>query len=148
MTTCCQDCGATRQQDARFCTACGRPIVAAQRPTGTLRPETIQLFAGRGADHYLRTFSRMYPDGSMALKPSWNWAAFLFGAFWLLYRGLLLETLAIWGVVGAFGLAHVPLWPLAVIGQGIFGDALYFLALQRRVRRAALADRRASAAEV
>src|SRR4051812_13227163 len=146
MMTSCQGCGTTPVRDARFCTACGRPTGAETLPTGaetqptgtargltgTLTPETIQLLGGRGADHYVRAFGRMYPDGSVALKPSWNWAAFLLGALWLLYRGLFLEAFVIWGVVGAFGLAHVPLWPLAMIGQGIFGNAIYFRALERR----------------
>jgi hypothetical protein len=113
-----------------------QPTGAARELTGTVTPETIQLLAGRSADHYVRAFGRMYPDGSVALKPSWNWAAFLFGALWLLYRGLLLEAFAIWSVVGAFGVAHVPLCPLAMLGQGIFGNAIYFRALERRTRRA------------
>jgi hypothetical protein len=136
MTTSCQGCG-TRQEAARFCTACGRPTGALPQPPRTLTPDSIRRLAGRRADYYVRAFERMFPAGRVALKPSWNWAAFLGSVFWMLYRGLFLEAVVLLSVELLFSFVHLPVWPALLVGQGIFGNAVYLLALERRARRAA-----------
>jgi len=137
MTTSCQGCGTIRLIDARFCTACGQPTGAARQTTRTLTPDAIRRLAGRRADYYVRAFERMFPAGTVALKPSWNWAAFFGNVLWMLYRGLFLEALVLLSFELLLGFAHLPLWPALMVGQGIFGNAIFFLALERRARRAA-----------
>ena len=137
MTSDCRSCGSSNERTARFCGGCGfavRPVAA--RSNGALTPDTIRRLAGRRGDYYVRAFARMFPAGAVGLKPSWNWAAFLGSIFWLLYRGLFLEALVLLSFELLFGFAHLPLWPALLVGQGIFGNAIYFLALERRARRA------------
>lgn len=43
----------------------------------------IKAFVGQKADYYLPRFRRMTRSGR---NTSWNWAAFIFGPLWLLYR--------------------------------------------------------------
>lgn len=45
--------------------------------------EDMVAFVGSNSSYYLPRFSRMSRNGSFA---SWNWAAFLFTPYWLLYR--------------------------------------------------------------
>ena len=137
MTSDCRSCGSSNERIARFCRECGSAISpVATGPTGALTPALVRQLAGRRADYYVQAFARMFPDGTVALKPSWNWAAFLGSVFWMLYRGLFLEAFVLLSFELLFGLAHLPLWPALMVGQGIFGNAIYFLALERRARRA------------
>ena len=55
----------------------------------------------------------------------------------MLYRGLFLEGLVLLSFELLFGFVRLPLWPLLLVSQGVFGNAIYFLALERRARRAA-----------
>ncbi len=137
MTSLCRSCGASQERIGRFCGQCGEAIAAVGAgPSRGLTPEAIRRLAGRRADYYLRTFGRMFPAGTVRLKPSWNWAACLGGVFWMLYRGLYVEALALLSFELLFGFAHLPLWPALLVAQGLFGNAIYFLALERRARRA------------
>ena len=139
MTNECRGCGSSNVQTARFCGACGfaiRPVAAG--PIAVLTPDAIRRLVGRHADYYVRTFDRMFSTGTVRLKPSWNWAAFLGSFLWLLYRGLFVEALVLLSFELLLGFAHLPLWPLLLVGQGVFGNAVYFLALERRARRAML----------
>ena len=148
MARACESCGTNSASGARYCTRCGRALLPIDRPPSRLTPVTIHLQAGRRADYYVRAFSRMYPTGVVTLKPSWNWAAFCFGFAWMLYRGLYLEGIALLASLTVVGFRDLPLWPLFMLGQGIFGNALYFLALDRRRRRSGQTAGKASASEV
>jgi len=148
MTRACASCGTNSAYGARYCTRCGQPLLPIDRPPSRLTPVTIHLLAGRRADYYVRAFSRMYPTGTVTLKPSWNWAAFFFGFVWMLYRGLFFEGIGLLVSLSLLGFWHLPLWPLFILGQGIFGNAIYFLALERRRRRSGSTTGEAPASEV
>jgi hypothetical protein len=83
------------------------------RPTGT------------NAAHYERAFAQFDAGGS---KVAWNWAAFLLGALWYLYRGMWAKAL-IYVAVAFFsgGMLAIPVW----IYGGLMGTYDYYL-LQRR----------------
>ena len=132
----CRSCGTNHERTARFCGECGEAISeVGNGPTRVLTPDAIRRLAGSRSDYYIRAFFRMFPAGAVGLKPSWNWAAFFGGVFWMFYRGLFLEALALLSLELLFAFAHLPLWPALLIGQGVFGNAIYFLALERRARR-------------
>jgi hypothetical protein len=133
----CQNCPEKIEANTRFCGGCGRPV--GDPPVAPLTPEIVRKMSQRGADYYAAAFARMFPTGAVTLKPGWNWAAALGGPFWLLYRGLFLETAAILAFDLLLNRLHLPLWPLQMIAQGIFGNAIYFLALERRAQRKAIA---------
>ena len=138
MTSECRSCGASQERGgARFCHQCGGAMAeVGTGPRRALTPEAIRRFAGRRSDYYVRAFGLMFPDGTVGLRPSWNWAAFFGGGLWMLYRGLFGEALVLLSFELLLGFAHLPLWPALLVGQGVFGNALYFLSLERRARRA------------
>jgi hypothetical protein len=130
----CQDCELTSPNDARYCVHCGKRL---PEPTGHLTAELVLLWtAGSRGRQYAALFERLFPTGEASFKPSWSWAACLV-PLWMIYRRLYLAWLLVVATSVLLGVAEVPLWPLLWIGQGLFGNALYFLALERRARRAA-----------
>ena len=101
----CYNCGTIVYEDDKFCVKCGAPVKPRQEANpdlpGFLRTpphsdaapnevptqnftEELNLFVGPRASVY----SRKWEDNS-----HWNWAAFLFGGYWLLYRGMYLFLL-------------------------------------------------------
>lgn len=78
--------------------------------------------ADTGLDVYYRErFAQFDRNGSTA---SWNWAAFLFGAFWYFSKGLWAKALLI--IFVAFlsgGFLGIPLW----IYGGVMGNYDYYL---------------------
>lgn len=82
-------------------------------------------------DVYRDTFKR-FDDAGGQWVATWNWAAFVFGVFWYLYRGMWVKAL-IYLVVGGF-LAAVTggfLSPLIWIAIGLLGNYdLYLLERQ------------------
>ncbi|THF70718.1 DUF2628 domain-containing protein [Deinococcus sp. Arct2-2] len=63
---------------------------------------------------YEETFRRFDREGGRWLA-TWNWAAFVFGVFWYLYRGVWVKALiyfAVIFIVSAItgGIATIPLW--------------------------------------
>jgi hypothetical protein len=139
----CTQCGTRTPSDAdnaRFCAGCG---AAVPRPGGaafaatmiapTLTAELVDQLAGPSGAYYARTFARLFPGGAVSFKPSWNWSAALAGPFWLIYRRLYVELLVITVLQLGLGAAGVPA-PVEWLGSALFGNALYFMALERRVR--------------
>ncbi|MEK4508528.1 DUF2628 domain-containing protein [Paenibacillus sp. FSL K6-2524] len=101
----CYNCGTIINEEDKFCVKCGAIVKPRQdveanipaflRPTehnGEIQHESntrdfaeeLKLFVGSRAEVY----SRKCRDNSR-----WNWAAFLFGGYWMLYRGMYLYLL-------------------------------------------------------
>jgi hypothetical protein len=130
----CEECEQVSPNDAKYCVHCGKKL---SPPNGQLTPELVILWtAGSRGPQYAKLFERLYPRGEISLKPSWSWAAFLV-PFWMIYRRLYLEWLLFLAVDTFLGATGVDFWPLTFIVQGLFGNALYFMALERRARRTA-----------
>jgi hypothetical protein len=131
----CPDCERTNPDDGRYCVHCGASLT---RPDGELTPAQIILWSKRRGAAYALIFARLFPRGEISLKPSWSWAAALV-PFWMIYRRLYLEWLLFIFTEMLLGAADVWISPLVWILQGMLGNALYFLALERRARREAQA---------
>jgi hypothetical protein len=129
----CAACEQTNPDDSRYCVHCGANL---SEPDGQLTPAQIILWSKRRGPAYARVFSRLFPRGEISFKPSWNWAAALV-PFWMIYRGLYFEWLLFLLTALLLGAAEVSISPLSWILQGLFGNALYFMALERRARREA-----------
>jgi hypothetical protein len=108
----CHACGASGLGGAqKFCPHCG----AAQKKAG-VRP------LPSGVDSYYRSeFSKIAEENGYTGK--FNWAAFLFGAFWGLYRGLWLPSLiAIVGGIPTAGVVTIAYWFIF----GFRGNLMYY----------------------
>ncbi|GGH37395.1 DUF2628 domain-containing protein [Paenibacillus segetis] len=101
----CYNCGTNVYEDDKFCVKCGAIVKPRQESNpdvpGFLRTTThvdqetnepatqnlaedLKLFVGPRASVYARKWEE---------NSHWNWAAFLFGGYWLLYRGMYLYLL-------------------------------------------------------
>ncbi|HEY5996233.1 MAG TPA: DUF2628 domain-containing protein, partial [Candidatus Deferrimicrobiaceae bacterium] len=144
----CPACGREGRSGASYCEGCGRPLASGEPPRDPAGPAEgwrsaaafpaeadIVCFVGEKSGYYLGKF-RSFQVGRMeAFAPTWNWSAFLFGAWWFLYRKMYLWAL------GAFFLTLVPaLGFLAHIACGIVGNYLYYRHAGDRIREAAAAN--------
>jgi len=100
----CGKCGAPAMADSAFCRACGAPLAA----SGTAA-DPFALFVGQ---NYARYQSRWAACDKRGSTYSWNWAAFLFGLFWLAYRKMYLNAGILLGIAclesAATYLFHLP----------------------------------------
>jgi hypothetical protein len=98
------------------------------------------------SDYYVRQFSRIREKGGFAV--SWNWPAFFFGMFWLVYRGMYLyAVLAFVGWIPIHGLALMVLgeseavyWGTTLVVMVVIGavaNALYLRHVTQRIAREA-----------
>lgn len=80
--------------------------------------------------HYQHKFARIDAEGG-SFVALWNWPAFLFGAFWYLFKGMWAKALLIFFVaLLSGGLLGIPLW----IYTGVAGTYDYYL-LKRRQKQ-------------
>lgn len=101
-------------------------------------PADLRAFVGPRADYYLERFARFHPGGVDRFVVTWNWAAFLGGFWWFLYR-----RMYVYFLIALFG-AMVPYAGLVVwFGGALAGNYLYYGEVRRRVRdiKAAAAGR-------
>jgi hypothetical protein len=121
--------------EARFCGFCGAAAGAkAMKSDGArLTPEIVLALAGRGGEYYAKKLCDLFPSGSTSLKLSWNWAAALV-PFWLLYRRLYLAWLGFTALAVILGHVHPALPWLVPIAEGLLGNALFLMALERQAR--------------
>ncbi|WP_178075833.1 DUF2628 domain-containing protein [Paenibacillus oralis] len=104
----CSNCGTILEKEDKFCAGCGTPIKTRHNEPAALTPyaksgaapetagkdspppefgvplEELELFIGKRAGAYFQKWREDH---------RWNWPAFLFGGFWLLYRGMYLYWL-------------------------------------------------------
>lgn len=152
----CTNCGHTLQDNQNFCGQCGQRIDAGNstsyhRPqnitetqTKGVSEEELSWFIGRNADVYLQKWRR---------NSRWNWPAFLFDAYWLMYRKMYLYCvfyLIIWFVWSNVIVASVfsewnpiespGLLPLVLViccipkpVLGIFANKLYLYQAKRKI---------------
>jgi len=152
----CTNCGHTLQDNQNFCGQCGQRIDAGNstsyhRPqnitetqTSGVSEEELSWFIGKNADVYLQKWRR---------NSRWNWPAFLFDAYWLMYRKMYLYCvfyLIIWFVWSNMIVASVfsewnpiespGLLPLVLViccipkpVLGIFANKLYLHQAKRKI---------------
>ncbi|GIP52743.1 zinc ribbon domain-containing protein [Paenibacillus vini] len=107
----CSNCGTKLLEDDKFCVSCGSPVNPREETAPADNPyyapqssgsvgyaagagnrgrdtepteEDFALFVGKKADEYLSIWNQ---------DRRWNWPAFLFGGYWMLYRGMYLYLL-------------------------------------------------------
>jgi len=137
----CTNCGASLERSASFCGYCGtsltkasaagtqgpafrQPALVAAGPAaaGASAPPATSLSDSDLKPYYQQAFAEIDAKGAQASP--WNWAAFLFGAFWYFYRGLWAKGLLyILACISTGGLAQVVLF----IYAGKFGTNDFYL---------------------
>ena len=125
----CATCGSTTNIDEKFCRSCGSGIdaaAAAVRDEGTQKD--LAVFIGKNAEKYLPKFRSFTAGGRDSFRVTWNWPAFFFSFWWMLYRKMYL-----WALLALF-LGCVPFLGLVLmVVFGISGNYLYFLHAKKRV---------------
>ncbi len=147
MTKACNSCGRALEDDASFCSGCGKPFqqeepepasepTSASASASTAIPSSIPpeqqdwiKFLGPGAEYYLAQFGSFQHDGNDQFSLTWNWYPFLFGWLWFLYRKMYLYAAAF--AVGPFltiallrgGMEILLMWGLAA---GALSNYLYY----------------------
>lgn len=126
----CTKCGREIPDGTTFCGGCGTPVTAAAAaPEGAL--DEIALFVGKKAEYYKAVFRKFNVRGVETFAPTWNWCAFLFTFWWMLYRKLYL-----WALVWIL-LTFIPFFGLVFwIAAGIVGNYLYYRHVTARIREA------------
>ncbi|MGI6450139.1 MAG: DUF2628 domain-containing protein [Desulfitobacteriia bacterium] len=98
--------------------------------------EKATLFIGKNIDKYKNAWSKNN-------KISWNWASFLFGTAWMVYRKMyatfvifFIVEMVIGAILAALEINYLFFTiPLKII-FGLFGNHLYFMHFNRKVRKA------------
>jgi len=93
------------------------------------------MFVGDNASYYINKFSKIKQSGN---KGSWNWSAFIFCTYWLIYR-----KMYTWGfVVAGIGLATSSMAISGFIGTGlsiyigIMGNSIYLNHIEKELAEA------------
>ncbi len=146
----CSKCGAQITEEAAFCVACGTAVLRSTKSQQTQpsvqiasseSDEALKIFIGKNYDYFLRKWEIAEKKKS---KLSWNWAAFLLGSFWMVYRKMYLYFWIFIGVIiveiffeYAFGFPNeltnaINLSIALTIGQ--VGNSLYKLHAEKKVK--------------
>lgn len=101
------------------------------------REERRGFYIQKNIDYYINKFSKMQMSGSSI---SWNWCAFLFSSYWLIYRKMykefavvaVLEVILI-PIVGSFISMVNSLAIVVNILVGLYGNNLYMKHIDRLI---------------
>jgi hypothetical protein len=119
----CTKCGRDLPENAAYCSNCGAPA-APTDSGGTAAGSSLDdvgLFVGKNAEYYRAKFRKFDVRGVETFAPTWNWAAFLFTFWWMLYRKLYLWAF-LWLVLTFIPYLGLVFW----IAAGITGNYLYY----------------------
>ena len=112
----------------------------------------VEQFESEGEYYYIKAFKRLDKTG----KHTWNWAAFLFGSQWMLYRKMYLYSCLF--LVISVMLSPLPIilskhllliksesddilsimiffWFIPNVLLGYFGNAVYYKAIEKRIQK-------------
>lgn len=134
----CTSCGAAAQNNNRFCGKCGAPLASKETSPSystPLTPSPIQYitpnFAGL-SQYYQSEFAAIAQSGER-YQGKWNWAAFFFGAFWALTKGLWVPALiAFVGSIFTGGIVGLIYWFIL----GARGNYMYYRKITRNLNPA------------
>jgi hypothetical protein len=149
----CSKCGAPCDSSFAYCTKCGNRLIAPQSLTETYPPvsntipqnqqkpfnvneqefaldEDIVPLIGPKTEYYVPKFKSLMQGNK---KTSWNWCAFLFGPYWMIYRKIYtygVATLLIFFVLALIGGSILAF--AGYIACGVLGNYLYLMSLEKR----------------
>lgn len=88
----------------------------------------FENFIGKNSDQYLSDFRKFNVDGRDKFVLTWNWAAFFFGFWWILYR-----KLYVWALI-AFFLLFIPFWIfVSSIVYGVCANYIYYKHAKKKI---------------
>lgn len=124
----CRYCGKNIEDNDRFCMVCGKPTgiqpqADNEQPhsNADYQPDSTAVeLVGKNTNYYISQFQKLKWNNK---RVSWNWAAFLTGACWLVYRKLYLWALG-YIVVNLLLLAEGANIILMVV-EGLFANYIY-----------------------
>ncbi|MGA7594418.1 MAG: pilin [Gallionella sp.] len=163
----CPKCGASNEDAATFCKACGEVLPlpsekfqqAQDRRDGTAIGEYYRAVLGpKNQDYYLGQFALFDAEGKTGA--SWHWPAFFVTFYWLLYRKMWLAALVyfilpslLYWLVGAIagalphGATIKAVWNLAYLAGILFLPPMYANALYYNHCKKMIAAARAASAD-
>lgn len=158
----CGQCGARAEEGAKFCSHCGHAFwgrdsyTAGDSSAGRKAKRSFEngmnslfyfleqndyipyeeeenLFIGQKTEYYRGKFNEMR---LLNQKVSLNWAALIFGVFWMLYRkmyGVAVGAIVLTVLAGLLGAAGGAVSLVLTVCYGLFGNYLYMMTVQKRV---------------
>ena len=157
MAKLCKNCGAWVDDGDKFCEHCGNNLSAVDDPVVVeAEPEIVdaeiiapprryespaadarevrERLVGTKTEYYLPHFEKFETLNSFT---SWNWAAFFFGGYWMLYRKMYALGAVLFVVTELLALLDVGgLNLLLSIGVGVVGNYLYMKDINSRTDKA------------
>jgi uncharacterized protein DUF2628 len=119
----CPFCSEEILEGAIKCKHCGEVLKKDEYArVATERAKIIKDY-GRFTTHYQEVFKQI-DEKNGSFRPKWNWAAFLFGFFWYLSKGMWVKGLVMIAITFAF--SGVPVLFFWLYG-GIAGNFDYYL---------------------
>jgi hypothetical protein len=96
--------------------------------TTEVTEEEFSSFIGKNAENYIRKFRKFNVDGVDKFALTWNWPAFFFGFWWLLYR-----KLYVWALI-SFLLLIIPYWFfLSSFVYGAIANYIYYKHVKKKI---------------
>lgn len=104
----CPNCGKgiNVEHNAKYCPLCGNAIQVG--PAYSSKGKILPGYSNE-SPYYQRRFNE-FDDNNGAFKPTWNWAAFFFGFFWYLFKGLYAKAFIVLGIGFVFAFIPFPLF--------------------------------------
>ena len=157
MAKLCKNCGAWVEDDDRFCEHCGNNLSSVDDPVVIdVEPEVVEAeiimpskrydspaadarevrerLIGSKTEYYLPRFEKMETLNSFT---DWNWAAFFFGFWWMLYRKMYVFGAVALVVTELLSMLTIPgLGLLVSLAVGVVGNFLYMKDINNRTDKA------------
>ena len=157
MAKLCKNCGAWVEDDDRFCEHCGSNLSCVDEPVIIdAEPEVVEAeiimppkrydspaadarevrerLIGSKTEYYLPRFEKMETLNSIT---DWNWAAFFFGFWWMLYRKMYVFGAVALVVTELLSMLTIPgLGLLVSLAVGVVGNYLYMKDINNRTDKA------------
>ncbi|MCC3866583.1 zinc-ribbon domain-containing protein [Terrisporobacter mayombei] len=150
----CTECGKENQATSSFCNSCGKPLKKVELSKNNSQGENsrssyssadcseeeMNTFISKNQMFYLEKFDQIRMTGD---KKTWNWSAFLAGAYWMFYRKMYVQGILYF--LASLLLSFVPVigWVLDIclwVGVGTFANSLYLDHINKKFQEINCAD--------
>ncbi len=138
----CEKCGQEVNENMAYCPKCSEMLIfnLYGKDTSGVTYDELQIFVGHEeANKYMKKwleYSRDERDSS----PTWNWAAFFLGIFWIAYRKMYLYAL----ILASINLTLVIIIPdrlksvfnwIMIIFIGMYGNKFYYSHAKKKITK-------------